>query len=66
MSENKLMEKALAIAVPMWVVDLQHLPIDKLLPRTAGFSSYIGAHGDTLLFGGGKKGVAAECFNKVA
>lgn len=50
----------------MWVDELRNEPIDSLLPRTAGYAQFIGEKGDVLLYGGGKKGVASDCFNKVA
>lgn len=64
--DNGWLEKNLRIAVPIWVEELKDEPIDSLLPRTEGYAQFIGARGDVLMYGGGKKGVAAECFNKVA
>lgn len=67
MNDSKAtLEKLLPIAVFMWVDKLKDEPIDSLLPRLEGYSSFIGSHGDVLMYGGGKKGVAADCFNKVA
>lgn len=67
MSDSKSsLERLLPFAVHMWVEELKNKPIDSLLPRIEGYASFVGTHGDTLMYGGGKKGVAAECFNKVA
>ena len=66
MSDKGTLEKMLPIAVRMWVEELKDKPIDSLFPRTEGYASFIGARGDVLMYGGGKKGIAAECFNKVA
>lgn len=63
MSDKHRLEKFLKIAVPLWVLELKEKPIDTLLPRTEGYASFIGAHGDDLQYGGK---YAKDCFNKVA
>ena len=50
----------------MWVLELRDKPIDSLLPRVEGYAQFIGEFGDVVMYGGGKKGVAAEGFNKIA
>lgn len=66
MQPLSLLEKTLLVAVPLWVENLNKEPIDNLLPRTQGYASFIGQYGDALLYGTSQKGLAAECFNKVA
>jgi hypothetical protein len=64
---DALLRKSLLLAVPIWIEELKDKP-EKYLSKRAGIcSAQVSAHGDILLYGGGKRvGGAAEIFNRLA
>lgn len=57
---------ALAVAVPLWIEDLKHMPWDYIQQRAKICSDVVAEKGDVILFRGGKKGESAEAFNRLA
>ena len=57
-------------AVPIWIAKLKKQPLDEIQKRIAEKSKdlpgLLGGKGEIMLFGGGKKGEAAEMFNQTA
>lgn len=58
----------LQLAVPLWINKIKEAggPTPADLKEAQELSSVLGEKGDILLFGGGKKGEAADQFNKTA
>lgn len=63
-----LLPEMLAIAVPLYIQQLVEKggPTGDDFKEANKLSAVLGERGDVLLFGGGKKGEAAEMFNGVA
>jgi hypothetical protein len=59
---------ALGAAVPLHIEEIRKAggPTVEDFKAASGFSGDLAHRGDVLLFGGGKKGEAAELFNKTA
>lgn len=72
MSDNASVEKWIKFAVPFWVHEYRNKSLEflesrlKECNRNSETENIIGYYGDVLMYGGGKKGKAAECFNAVA
>jgi hypothetical protein len=63
---NDLLSISLSAAVPLWIEKLRPLTAEQRIARASGLSDIIAAHGDIILYRGGKKGESAEAFNALA
>jgi hypothetical protein len=65
---NTLLLDMLALAVPLRILEYEKVggPTEPDLARTQSFGIVLAEKGDVLLFGGKKKGEAAELFNRLA
>lgn len=66
--KNHLLPIALSCAVPLWILSLREKggPTEEDFSGLKDLSAKLGEKGDILLFGGGKKGEAAQLFNETA
>ena len=63
---NDLLSISLSAAVPLWIEKLRALEPEQRLARAGGLSDIIAAHGDIILYRGGKRGESAKAFNALA
>ena len=63
---NDLLSISLSAAVPLWIEKLKPLEPEQRIARASGLSDTIAAHGDIILYRGGKKGESAKAFNALA
>lgn len=66
--KSDMLPMMLQLAVPLYVTQLKEKggPDEDDTKKAQKWSSEVGARGDILLFGGGKKGECAEMFNGTA
>ena len=63
---NSLLAIALDVAVPLWINELRALSFDHRMERAKICAQVVAEKGDVLQFGGGKRGEAANAFNRLA
>ncbi len=63
---NDLLRISLEAAVPLWQERLRAISWEVLQERAREAADMIASKGDVLQFGGGKKGEAAQAFNRCA
>jgi hypothetical protein len=61
-----LLRLTLALAVPLWIEQVQRCAWPPLQEAAREGARYIAQHGDVMMFGGGKEGVAATAINHLA
>jgi len=68
MSNHALLTTSMQAAVPLHIMRLKEKggPTDEDMSEARKTSDILGERGDVLLFGGGKKGEAADQFNRTA
>jgi hypothetical protein len=69
-SPSKLLPMTLSAAVPLWIADFKTQSWESVQARFSetvkDLPELLGSRGDVLLFGGSKKGEAANLFNRLA
>ena len=63
---NDLLSISLSAAVPLWIEKLKPLTPEERIARASGLADIIAAHGDIILYRGGKAGESAKAFNALA
>lgn len=56
----------LMLAVPLWAMRCQRMPLNELIKKCGDISQVIGEKGDIILFKTKKEGESAKAFNRLA
>lgn len=64
--QHTLLCTSLQVAVPLWIEELKHQPLDRVLARAPECAQTVAEKGDILQFGSKKKGETAKVFNQLA
>lgn len=66
MRVSALLELALSAAVPLWIEEFRHIPIETLLIQAREAGQVVAEKGDIIQFKSEKKGESAKAFNALA